>query len=703
MKKIRKMLAGLLGAAMVLTSFGTPAWADTSSSSNLPTITNTTGSLTINKYEGEERNTTKPLADVGFTVYKVADIEQVTTGGVTKFYYKSCVEGLNDSDFESTKAETDKESYTKEIQDNILSKDKLDKIKADTKIKKEQGTTKLNDSKDKASVKFEILPNGLYLVEETSAPAQIVNKTANFLVSVPMTNETGDDWIYDVEASPKNAAVYAGINLHKTGTVKKVDGTTPSTASLSGVKFLLQRQEESKWKAYSIGANTTGEYSTDESGNITIKDGLTPGEYRFIELALDSPSDGNSETTNEKNGYILDGTAHEFTVNKEGNISVGNNKPAESATINVDNEKPSLEKTVKKETDTGYDKATNAGEGDKVNWKVAAAVPSNVGSLKVYKLTDTMSKSLTWESKENSHFTIKATTSNGSEVALAENTDYTLTLPSDCDQTENIKGGAWIIDFTTDGKTKLQNSKVSVITVTFDTLLNENASTGTTGNNNDAQLDYSNAIYPEIDPDNPNKDRIPGEDHIKDQATVYSFVIDVTKIDGNDNKTKLDGVKFDLYKYNGKKETPELADLKGNHGKLVKEGLVTADGGKIKQERLSNGTYYLVETKAMDGYNLLKSPVKVIINVSYTVITKTDITKNADREVTGYTSTTTVETPTFKDGEDVVSGTYAVTIENRRGFTLPITGDIGTAMFLIIGIGGMLAAVYIMLRGRKRA
>lgn len=701
MKKIKKMLAGLLGAAMVLTSFGTPAWADGAARHNLPTIdTNQKGTLTINKYEGKEGDTNKPLADVGFTVYKVADIEQVTTGGVTKFYYKSCVEGLNASDFESTKAETDTESYTKEIQDNILSKNKLDKIKADTKIKKEQGTTMLNASKDKAFVKFDNLPIGLYLVEETSAPAQIVNKTANFLVSVPMTNETGDDWIYDVVAEPKNAAVYAGIKLHKKGTVKKVDGTTTITA-LRGVKFLLQRKEGSTWKAYSIGANTTGEYSTDAYGDIEITDGLTPGDYRFIELALDSPSTSNSETPNEKNGYILDGAAHKFKVDDNGMIVVGSDQPDKSATINVDNEKPSLEKTVKKETDTGYDKATNAGEGDIVNWKVAATVPSNVGSLKVYKLTDTMSNSLTWESKAKSHFTIKATTSNGTEVVLEENTDYTLTLPSDGDQTENIQGGAWIIDFTPGGKTKLQNSKVSVITVTFDTLLNEKASTGTTGNNNDAQLDYSNAIYPETD--NPNENKTPGVDHIKDQATVYSFVIDVTKIDGNNKTTKLDGVEFDLYKYNGEKETPELADLKGNHGKLVKEGLVTADGGKIKQERLSNGTYYLVETKAMKGYNLLKSPVKVIINVSYTVTTKTDITKNADGEVTGYTSTTTVETQTFKDGEDTVSGTYAVTIENRRGFTLPITGDIGTAMFLIIGIGGMLAAVYIMLRGRKRA
>ena len=48
MKKFKKMLAGLLGAAMVLTSFGTPAWADGATRNTLPTIDKTqTGTLTI--------------------------------------------------------------------------------------------------------------------------------------------------------------------------------------------------------------------------------------------------------------------------------------------------------------------------------------------------------------------------------------------------------------------------------------------------------------------------------------------------------------------------------------------------------------------------------------------------------------------------------------------------------------------------------
>lgn len=50
MKKIKKMLAGLLGATMVLTSFGSPAWA--AGADKMPTIdTNKQGSLTVYKYE----------------------------------------------------------------------------------------------------------------------------------------------------------------------------------------------------------------------------------------------------------------------------------------------------------------------------------------------------------------------------------------------------------------------------------------------------------------------------------------------------------------------------------------------------------------------------------------------------------------------------------------------------------------------------
>lgn len=681
MKKFKKMLAGLLGAAMVLTSFGTPAWADGAARPNLPTIDTTQkGTLTINKYEGTDENTSndKPLAGVEFTIWKVADIEQDTSPSSNvgfKFVPVSTLTSLTAEDFKSDKTDADK--YTKEIYDKVLAKlNKNKKVEDGTLDGAIKATTKIDDTTGKASAKFTDLELGLYLVQETKAPSQIVNKTANFLVSVPMTNEAGKAWNYDVVAEPKNAAVYAGINLKKEGTTIKADGTL-ETVNLAGVTFVLQSRPTGSDD--SVTWTNVGSYITESDGTINVND-LAPNDYRFIETGL-----------GENNGYILNGKPYEFTVQNDGKIKVGFKEPTDSATITADNEKPDLKKEVK--NGNTYENAADASIGDMVEWKVSASVPSNVDQLEKYSITDKMSSALTWvEAEAALNITYK---SNGTPVN-AETTDYTLIKPTD-----NQEGGSWTIEFTEAGKTKLKTNNISSIEVTFKTKLNEKANIGSAGNLNDAQLDYSNAIYPLVDLTNPNDGKKPGEDHIKDQAKVYSFAIDMTKVDGNNTATKLEGVYFDLYKYSGTVTEPTESDLKGSGKKINTTDLVTDINGKITVKGLENGNYYLVETKAAaGGYNLLKAPVKVVIAQEYSVEKKTTVTKDAEGNVT---STTTVVNKTFTGGDENNAGTYSVTIENRKGFTLPKTGDIGTAMFLIIGIGGMLAAVYIMLRGRKRA
>lgn len=675
------MLAGLLGAAMVLTSFGTPAWADGAARPNLPTIDTTQkGTLTINKYEGTDENTSndKPLAGVEFTIWKVADIEQDTSPSSNvgfKFVPVSTLTSLTAEDFKSDKTDADK--YTKEIYDKVLAKlNKNKKVEDGTLDGAIKATTKIDDTTGKASAKFTDLDLGLYLVQETKAPSQIVNKTANFLVSVPMTNEAGKAWNYDVVAEPKNAAVYAGINLIKEGTTIKADGTL-ETVNLAGVTFVLQSRPTGSDD--SVTWTNVGSYTTESDGTINVND-LAPNDYRFIETGL-----------GENNGYILNGKPYEFTVQNDGKIKVGSKEPTDIATITADNEKPDLKKEVK--NGNTYENAADASIGDMVEWKVSASVPSNVDQLEKYSITDKMSSALTWvEAEAALNITYK---SNGTPVN-AETTDYTLIKPTD-----NQEGGSWTIEFTEAGKTKLKTNNISSIEVTFKTKLNEKANIGSAGNLNDAQLDYSNAIYPLVDPTNPNDGKKPGEDHIKDQAKVYSFAIDMTKVDGNNTATKLEGVYFDLYKYSGTVTEPTESDLKGSGKKINTTDLVTDINGKITVKGLENGNYYLVETKAAaGGYNLLKAPVKVVIAQEYSVEKKTTVTKDAEGNVT---STTTVVNKTFTGGDENNAGTYSVTIENRKGFTLPKTGDIGTAMFLIIGIGGMLAAVYIMLRGRKRA
>lgn len=654
MGKFRKMLAGVLSAAMVLSTMTVTAFA---AETKMPTIDTTKkGSITINKYEGDD--TTKPLEGVTFTIYKIADLEQGSNPVELK--YKSLITGVN---------------ITSETKYNDIKSDVDSKI-ADGSLTGTSATTVMESGK--ATAKFTELDLGIYLVEETKAPSLVVNKTANFLVSVPMTNEDGDDWVYDIIANPKNETVYGGITLIKKGKTIKVNGSE-TEETLKNVSFELQKKETTGW-------TKVDEYKTNGSGVINVT-GLAPATYRFIETNLGG--------TDDNKGYILDGkTAYEFTVQTDGKIQVGTTEASESATITVYNEKPSLEKSVEN-ANGSYDNDTDASVGDTVTWKVEASVPSNVNELKTYKLTDKMSDALTWENKAKANLEI--TTNNS--TTLEASTDYTLTVPED-----NTTGGTWTIEFTEAGKTKLATSNVKVITVTFNTKLNENAIIGSEGNLNDAELDYSNAIYPTEDPDNPNKGNTPGEDKIKDQAIVYSFQMNIEKVDGKDSTIKLQGVTFDLYSYTGAKTNPTEADLKGSDGTLVEQNLTTDADGKIQKSGLKNGTYYLVETKTVktkDGkqYNLLKEPVKVEIKVDYVTKTETTITKDVNGNVA---DTTTVSTKTFTGGDTGSDGTFTVTVKNYTGFDLPITGGMGTVLFSIAGFALMAGAAFVLLKGRRK-
>lgn len=654
MGKFRKMLAGVLSAAMVLSTMTVTAFA---AETKMPTIDTTKkGSITINKYEGDD--TTKPLEGVTFTIYKIADLEQGSNPVELK--YKSLITGVN---------------ITSETKYNDI-KSVVDSKIADGSLTGTSATTVMESGK--ATAKFTELDLGIYLVEETKAPSQVVNKTANFLVSVPMTNEDGDDWVYDIIANPKNETVYGGITLIKKGKTIKVNGSE-TEETLKNVSFELQKKETTGW-------TKVDEYKTNGSGVINVT-GLAPATYRFIETNLGG--------TDDNKGYILDGkTAYEFTVQTDGKIQVGTTEASESATITVYNEKPSLEKSVEN-ANGSYDNDTDASVGDTVTWKVEASVPSNVNELKTYKLTDKMSDALTWENKAKANLEI--TTNNS--TTLEASTDYTLTVPED-----NTTGGTWTIEFTEAGKTKLATSNVKVITVTFNTKLNENAIIGSEGNLNDAELDYSNAIYPTEDPDNPNKGNTPGEDKIKDQAIVYSFQMNIEKVDGKDSTIKLQGVTFDLYSYTGAKTNPTEADLKGSDGTLVEQNLTTNAAGKIQKSGLKNGTYYLVETKTVktkDGkqYNLLKEPVKVEIKVDYVTKTETTITKDVNGNVA---DTTTVSTKTFTGGDTGSDGTFTVTVKNYTGFDLPITGGMGTVLFSIAGFALMAGAAFVLLKGRRK-
>lgn len=688
MKKAKRFLTGLLSAALALSLCAMPAMAEGGTITSTIDM-NRTGSLTINKYEGDKAEEDKLLDGVIFTAYKVADIVQSPDAtGTTTDVKMQPVEAL-------TKIKSDIQITSETKYDDI--KDTVDAALADNADPKltafATATTGANGTNGQAV--FSGMPVGVYLIVETDAPSQIVNKTANFLVSIPMVNANGDGWNYDIVANPKNAAVYGGISLKKYGKNYNPDGTF-SEVALSGATFYLQRKEGDDWvtvTAPTVSANNgsvdaKGLLTTSDSGMINITD-LAPGTYRFIEHSAPQ-------------GYIMDGqAAYEFTINNDQTVTISDAyKDTLANTIKVVNEKPNVEKQVKTGVDAEnkdvYGKATDASVGDVVTWKVTAAVPSNVNKLAKYILTDNMSEALTWESETEANLTIETKPN----VELVKGTDYTLTVP-----VNGTAGGTWTIEFTTEGKDKLAASKVTSISVTFNTKLNSNATVNNKGNLNDAGLTYSNGFTSDDEkyPDQPE----PKDEVIKNEASVYTFGMKVEKVDGKNSSIKLQGAEFDLYLYNGSETNPTEAELKNNG---VKVGHYTTDeNGKIHVSGLKNGTYYLVETKAPTysvtengetktySYNLLKEPVKVVVAVQYEVTTTTTITTDENGNVT----TNKIVSEKYVGGEDD-SGNYKVIIKNNKGFNLPTTGGFGTLLFSGIGVLLVVAGVGVLLSLKKK-
>lgn len=655
MGKFRKMLAGVLSAAMVLSTMTVTAFAETSTTTPATIDTTKTGSITIHKYEynesGGEAGTgettdvnkvpsdAKALEGAGFTIYKVADIDDLAK------YYNANPESLPSVD-----------DY---LTDGEINASKVLETKSEVKT-------------DNAGIaKFDNLALGFYVVVETTTPDKVTTPVKPFIVSVPMTTKDGDNWLYDVHVYPKNKTTYGGVTLEKTGK----DGT-----KLEGVTFILQKQNGSSWVNVTKNENTGDDLTlkTDKDGRITVE-GLSQGKYRFIET---------DRGTN--NGYIMDGaTVYEFTVTADGKI-VYDGKTENNIIITVKNEKPDMTKQVKERDKDNWKQDADYNVGDMVPYKITIDVPSNITNLKEFTLTDT------------------PTNLDDKEVSLqCEGSDVDLNAYSVAKEGEH----GFKITFTTENMASYAGKQ---IVVTYNAELLDGAVTTINGNQNTAKLEYSNKILPgQDDKDNPNRpenpDIKPGKDSIEDSAVVYTFKLQILKKAEKADGTPLQDVEFDLYKEVSKETINAITGAKAkNVGldsekywlKINTDPLKTDENGEVSQSGLANGTYYLVETKTNKNYNLLKEPVKVELNIVYTTTTKTEwVTDENGVKTLVKNEITKTE---FKEGSDTSTGTHTETIINKKGFTLPITGGMGTVLFSIAGFALMAGAAFVLLKGRRK-
>ena len=670
MGKFRKMLAGVLSAAMVLSTMTVTAFAEDNTSAPKKTAatidTNLTGSITIHKYEyngnpgnpatGEKDETQlpddkkKPLAGAGFTIYKVADVNELTN------YYSTNLTNLP------------------KVSEYV---DENGKIKS-TYSNKQVGEEVRTDAEGIAE--FDKLALGFYVVVETTTPDKVTDPVDPFIVSVPMTTKDGDNWLYDVHVYPKNKTTYGGVTLEKLG-----KGET----KLKGVTFELQKQNGEKWEEVTTSEsdNNALNLTTNDEGKITV-DGLSQGTYRFIETGR-----GNND------GYIMDGaTAYAFKVNPDGKITYAG-ETKDSITITVKNEKPDMTKQVQKRDDANsWRQDADYSVGDTVPYKITIDVPSNITKLKEFTLTDTPTHLKDDVTSIKVQYKDKGESAGLQEVINANNSVYTVT------QGKNENG--FTVAFHPD---KMDTYAGKQIVVTYNAKLLDSADTTTVGNPNTAKLEYSNQILPDTeDVSNPNNPGEPGKDAIKDTATVYTFKLQIQKKAADTNEG-LDGVTFDLYKKvpvgtEGALSTEEANKFGFESAstwtwKKV-ETLTTRDGGKVEKTGLANGTYYLVETKTNKDYNLLKAPVEVKLNIVYTTTTEEEHVRDEAGVKTLVKHE--IKTTTFTENSVDSEGIHTETIINKKGFELPTTGGMGTVLFSIAGFALMSGAAFVLLKGRRK-
>ena len=158
------------------------------------------------------------------------------------------------------------------------------------------------------------------------------------------------------------------------------------------------------------------------------------------------------------------------------------------------------------------------------------------------------------------------------------------------------------------------------------------------------------------------------------QDAKYNLVI--TKQDAQDAGIKLGGVEFKL-----EKQDAELSE--------TKTGKTAEETGELTFADLTPGSYRLTETKTAEGYTLLAEPI--------------EFTLTADGQCLRGDETFGKITP----GADGVYN-IALTVYNRKGFTLPHTGADAPSLWLLIGLPALVAVLLVLVfrynkKGGKRS
>ena len=473
---------------------------------------------------------------------------------------------------------------------------------------------------------------------------------------------TGTITINDIEAGIE-VSIYKITTVNIDDTANQPAGT-PYTWK-NGVAEWMASKGYSDPEVFSEAKIDNAEFYNELSAEIT------KGNYTFDELAKETQKIASTTGTTAKFENCPMGTY--LVVIKNGykiyNPLVVNLTPTYNETTKnwelknvVVNSKSSTPSITKKMADN-RDKASYS-TNDEIEFTIEADVPQylSTSTSKTYKITDTMTNGLSLIGD----IKVEGLDESSIVTTLAKGTAYTETKK---------EAKEFELNFTYDNIKTYKKVKV-----TYKAKLDQSANTklGAEGNKNTAILTYVNSPY--VESSEKTTPEGPGNTN-----TVYTYGIDVTKIEKGNIDKKLPGAEFNLLNGNTALKFKKGAD--GIYYRTDEEGtttLTTDENGLLKLHGLSVGTYTIKETKAPEGYNIATGTTEV---------------KIVDSDLNG--------TLDAIDGHaEDATGISKITFSNTKGFQLPVTGGMGTIIFvaggvLFVGIGITLFAVAAKKRKNK--
>lgn len=427
-------------------------------------------------------------------------------------------------------------------------------------------------------------------------------------------------------------------------------------------------------------------------------------------VTVTSVSDNNSIQISglEYGYYIVDEVSDNAGTHSASSLCMVNTANP-SASVNIKSDYPSVIKKIQE--DDNRDEIGNDGWNDIGDFEIGQTVPykfeSNVPNMNgyhtyYYAWHDVMNEALTFN--KNS---VAVTISNGTKEYKLKSGEFT-TL-------ENVEGDIFkveitdlkeIVDREFDNIDSLgENTYGQTVTLTYNATLNDKAAndTGRPGFENDVRLEFAN------DPDVTGE----GKTGYTPWDTVVCFTYKLNVLKTNNYDLPLENAKFRLYsdpdcteevfvKKTSNGYNVINRDTAGNSAPANAVEMSSKEDGTFVIYGLDQGVYYLKETAAPDGYRAILDPIVLTVKPTFTTdrnnylkgdgssdrtLQKLEYSAYIKQFLSGAFTESTNELET-----DVIDGSGNLTVINKVGSKLPITGSSGTLIVLILGVGMIVVA-----------